>query len=152
MLVCISGVLGRADVAGFRRSADAHDREDGPPTERSQSALVKHDQQLPPASEVLRAPDDHINSALTGNPPFVAAAIPLRISPPLLNRHVAAQCHPFGSHVDKTVRGDDPAALRIRTDLSATLFAAEPDEYDGGELLGEAPMDHAGSSCRPEAS
>jgi PKHD-type hydroxylase len=29
------------------------------------------------------------------------------------------------------------SSFRIRTDLSATLFLAEPDEYDGGELVVE---------------
>src|SRR5262249_38764979 len=41
----------------------------------------------------------------------------------------------FGVHVDNAVRGDVLTGLRIRTDLSVTLFLSEPDEYDGGELV-----------------
>ncbi len=43
----------------------------------------------------------------------------------------------FGVHVDNAVRGDPLTGLRIRTDLSVTLFLSEPDEYDGGELIVE---------------
>ncbi|NEM56040.1 Fe2+-dependent dioxygenase, partial [Escherichia coli] len=43
--------------------------------------------------------------------------------------------HHFGIHVDNAVRGDKLTGLRIRTDLSVTLFLSEPEEYDGGELV-----------------
>jgi len=135
MLVCISGVLNKAEVADFRRAMDAHDWEDGRSTAGAQSALVKQNQQLPPDSEVSRTLGNRIISALTANPRFLSAAIPLRIFPPLFNRYAAAEGHHFGIHVDNAVRGDYLTGLRIRTDLSATLFLAEPDEYDGGELV-----------------
>jgi PKHD-type hydroxylase len=41
----------------------------------------------------------------------------------------------FGSHVDGSVRLMPGTGDKIRTDLSATLFLAAPDSYDGGELL-----------------
>ena len=135
MLVCISGLLSKADVADFRRLMDAHDWEDGRSTAGAQSALVKQNQQLPPDSELSRSLGNRIISALTANPRFLSAAIPLRIFPPLFNRYASAQGHHFGIHVDNAVRGDYLTGLRIRTDLSATLFLAEPDEYDGGELV-----------------
>jgi PKHD-type hydroxylase len=135
MLVCISGLLGKADVAEFRRQMDAHDWEDGRSTAGAQSAMVKQNQQLPPDSELSRTLGNRIISALTANPRFLSAAIPLRIFPPLFNRYASAQGHHFGIHVDNAVRGDYLTGLRIRTDLSATLFLAEPDEYDGGELV-----------------
>src|SRR4029077_154972 len=43
--------------------------------------------------------------------------------------------HRFGVHVDNAVRGDPLTGARIRTDLSATLFLSEPEDYDGGELI-----------------
>jgi PKHD-type hydroxylase len=45
--------------------------------------------------------------------------------------------HHFGVHVDNAVRGDVLTGLRIRTDLSVTLFVSEPEQYDGGELIVE---------------
>jgi PKHD-type hydroxylase len=58
-------------------------------------------------------------------------------NPPLFNRYVASGGHHFGLHVDNAVRGDRLTGMRIRTDLSVTLFLSEPDEYDGGELVVE---------------
>ncbi len=137
MLICVPGVLSKDDVADFRRIVDAADWEDGRSTAGAQSALVKSNEQLPPDSEVSRKLGNRVLSALTSNPRFVSAAIPLRIFPPLFNRYTAAQGHHFGVHVDNAVRGDHLTGLRIRTDLSVTLFLSEPDEYDGGELVVE---------------
>jgi len=135
MLICISGVLSKTDVADFRRVMDGCVWEDGRSTAGAQSALAKRNEQLPPDSEVARLLGNRIISALTANPRFLSAAIPLRIFPPLFNRYIGSDGHYFGVHVDNAVRGDRLTGLRIRTDLSVTLFLAEPDEYDGGELV-----------------
>jgi PKHD-type hydroxylase len=135
MLICIPAVLGKSDVADFRHIMDDCAWEDGRSTAGAQSALVKRNEQLPPDSEVARKLGNRIIQALTANHRFLAAAIPLRIFPPLFNRYVADGGHHFGVHVDNAVRGDQLTGLRIRTDLSATLFLAEPEEYDGGELV-----------------
>ncbi|ACF02464.1 2OG-Fe(II) oxygenase [Rhodopseudomonas palustris TIE-1] len=135
MLVCIPEVLPKSEVAEFRRLMDAADWEDGRSTAGAQSAMVKRNEQLPPDSDLARTLGRRIVSALTGNPKFVSAAVPLQIFPPLFNRYAASGGHHFGIHVDNAVRGDHLTGLRIRTDLSVTLFLAEPDEYDGGELV-----------------
>lgn len=140
MLVCIPQVLSKAEVAEFRAVMDAAAWEDGRSTAGSQSALVKRNEQLPPDGATARGLGDRIVKALLANPLFIAAAIPLHIFPPLFNRYGAG--HHFGLHVDNAVRGDPLTGMRIRTDLSATLFLAEPDAYDGGELIAE---DHYGS-------
>jgi PKHD-type hydroxylase len=116
---------------------DAADWEDGRSTAGAQSALVKKNEQLPPDSAVARQLGNRVISALTSNSRFISAAIPLQIFPPLFNRYTASDGHHFGVHVDNAVRGDHLTGLRIRTDLSATLFLAEPEEYDGGELVVE---------------
>jgi len=97
--------------------------------------MVKRNEQLPPDSEVARKLGHRIISAMTANPRFLAAAIPQHIFPPLFNRYAADSGHHFGIHVDNAVRGDKLTGLRIRTDLSVTLFLSEPEEYDGGELV-----------------
>ena len=140
MLVCIPDVLSRAEVAEFRGLMETAQWEDGRSTAGSQSALVKRNEQLPPDGELARRLGAAIVRALLANPLFVSAAIPLHIFPPLFNRY--GEGHHFGVHVDNAVRGDPMTGLRIRTDLSVTLFLAEPDEYDGGELIAE---DHYGS-------
>jgi predicted 2-oxoglutarate/Fe(II)-dependent dioxygenase YbiX len=95
---------------------------------------------VPPNGELSRSLGERIIRALTANPLFISAAIPRHIFPPLFNRYGVGQ-H-FGVHVDNAVRGDPLTGLRIRTDLSGTLFLSEPEDYDGGELLVE---DHYGA-------
>lgn len=133
MLLCVPDVLSKADVAEFRRIMDEADWEDGRSTAGAQSALVKHNQQLPPDGAVSRELGNRVLRAVAAHPQFIAGAIPLRIFPPLFNRYGVGQN--FGLHVDNAVRGDPHTGLRIRTDLSVTLFLSEPDEYDGGELV-----------------
>ena len=135
MLICVPDVLSKAEVAEFRGIMDAADWEDGRSTAGAQSALVKKNEQLPPDGETSRQLGRRVIQALTSNPLFISAAIPLHIFPPLFNRYGAGAAHHFGIHVDNAVRGDPLTGLRIRTDLSVTLFLSEPDEYDGAELV-----------------
>jgi PKHD-type hydroxylase len=135
MLICVPDVLSKTDVAEFRAVMDAADWEDGRSTAGSQSAEVKKNEQLPPNGELSRKLGERIVKALTASPLFVSAAIPRHIFPPLFNRYGVGQ-H-FGVHVDNAVRGDHLTGMRMRTDLSVTLFLSEPDEYDGGELIVE---------------
>jgi PKHD-type hydroxylase len=135
VLICVPDVLSKTDVADFRRIMDGCDWEDGRSTAGAQSAVVKKNEQLPPDSEAARALGNRVISALTANPRFISAAIPKQIFPPLFNRYAASNGHHFGIHVDNAVRGDRLTGLRIRTDLSVTLFLSEPEEYDGGELI-----------------
>jgi PKHD-type hydroxylase len=137
MLTCVPNVLSKDEVADFRRIMHDCRWEDGRSTAGAQSALVKSNEQLPPDSDIARKLGNRIVSLLTSNPRFISAAIPLHIFPPLFNRYAAADGHHFGIHVDNAVRGDRLTGLRIRTDLSVTLFLSEPDEYDGGELVVE---------------
>ena len=133
MLISIPDILGKQEVADFRRIMDAHVWEDGRSTAGAQSAEVKQNDQLPPDSKVARELGNRVVSALLANTQFISAAVPLRIFPPLFNRYTQGKF--FGEHVDNCVRGDHLTGMRIRTDLSVTLFLSEPDEYDGGELI-----------------
>ena len=135
MLICVPNVLSKAEVADFRAAMDAADWEDGRSTAGAQSAMVKKNEQLPPNGNLARRLGEAIVKALVANPLFVSAAIPKEIFPPLFNRYGAGQ-H-FGVHVDNAVRGDHLTGVRIRTDLSVTLFLSEPEQYDGGELIVE---------------
>jgi PKHD-type hydroxylase len=133
MLICIPDILSKNEVADFRRLMDAEQWEDGRSTAGAQSAEVKQNEQLPPDGATARKLGERVIRALTANPLFISAAVPLRIFPPLFNRYRPGQF--FGEHVDNCVRGDALTGLRIRTDLSVTLFLSEPEEYDGGELI-----------------
>ena len=135
MLLEIPDVLTIEQVAHARRLLDAADWVDGRVTAGHQSAQVKDNLQLPEEHPVARELGDMILGALQQSALFASAALPLRVFPPLFNRYQGGQS--FGSHVDNAIRQIAGTPLRIRTDLSATLFLAEPDEYEGGELIVE---------------
>jgi PKHD-type hydroxylase len=135
MLVHIPDVLTAEQVTDARRQLDAADWVDGRITAGHQSARVKDNAQLPEANPVAEEVGDVVLTALQGNPLFLAAALPLRVFPPLFNRYEGGQW--FGSHVDNAIRQIAGTGHRLRTDLSATLFFSSPEEYEGGELLVE---------------
>jgi PKHD-type hydroxylase len=135
MLLQIPDVLTSEQVAHARRLLDAAEWVDGRVTAGRQSAAVKKNEQLREDHPVARELGDVILAALQQNPTFVAAALPSRVFPPLFNRYQGG--HAFGNHVDNAIRQVSGTPHRIRTDLSATLFLAGPEEYDGGELVVE---------------
>jgi PKHD-type hydroxylase len=132
MLIAIPDVLTAAEVAACRADLDAADWTDGRVTAGAQSRTVKNNAQLPMASPVAQAWGDRILDALGAAPLFVSAALPFRTFPPLFNRYAGGQS--FGTHIDNAIRPIPGTAIKLRTDLSATLFLSEPESYDGGEL------------------
>jgi PKHD-type hydroxylase len=132
MLLQVPQVLTAEQVAQFRARMDGAAWVDGNVTSGHQSALAKNNEQIAEDSEEARELGDAIVAALGRNQLFFSAALPKRVFPPLFNRYRGGM--EFGNHVDGAVRVHGPSGLRIRTDLSATLFLAAPEEYDGGEL------------------
>jgi len=135
MLLTIPDVLNAAQVKRSLEILNAAEWIDGRVTAGHQSARAKDNMQLPEGSPAARELGDMILNALGQNPLFISAALPLRVFPPLFNRYQGGQS--FGMHVDNALRQIPGTAHRIRTDISATLFFAGPDEYDGGELIVE---------------
>ena len=132
MLTVIPDLLTPPQVARLRAELDAADWIDGNVTSGAQSALAKRNTQLPEDSAAARAGGSMVLDALAASPLFVAAALPLKVFPPLFNRY--AEGDAFGAHVDTAIRIRRGSDFRIRSDLSATLFLSDPDSYDGGEL------------------
>ena len=135
MLLQIPDVLTRDQVEHARQLLDAAEWIDGRVTAGHQSARAKDNVQLPEDHPTSRRLGDIILAALQRNSLFISAALPLRVFPPLFNRYQGGQS--FGNHVDNAIRQVPGSTMRIRTDLSATLFLADPSEYDGGELMVE---------------
>ncbi len=133
MLIAIPDVLSPAQVAEARAALEAAAWIDGKATAGHQGARVKDNQQLPVDSPVAQQVGAMILQALSGNPLFMAAALPLHILPPMFNRYSGGQT--FGNHVDGSIRTIPGTGRRLRTDLSCTLFLADPADYDGGELI-----------------
>jgi PKHD-type hydroxylase len=134
LLLQIPQVLTPEQVAEARRVLADADWVDGKVTAGFQSALAKRNQQLPEDSREAKELGATVTAALGSSLLFLSAALPARIFPPLFNRYEGGEA--FGDHVDNAIR-QTREGVRIRTDLSATLFLSEPEDYDGGELVVE---------------
>jgi PKHD-type hydroxylase len=133
MIVIMPRVLSAEQVAHCAAALARADWRDGRLTAGPQSARVKANEQVAESCPVGRAIGRMVVSEIERNPVFLSAALPHRVFPPLFNRYAPGMG--FGAHIDNALRAIPGTPYRIRTDCSATLFLAEPDAYDGGELL-----------------
>jgi PKHD-type hydroxylase len=133
MIIAIPDVLTPAQLAESRKILEAAEWVDGKITAGHQAASAKDNRQIPTDHPAARQVGGLIVQALGGHPLFLSAALPAHILPPMFNRYSGGQ--QFGTHVDGAIRGVPGTPHRLRADLSATLFFAGPEEYDGGELV-----------------
>jgi PKHD-type hydroxylase len=133
MIVQVTNVLNAEQIARCCEVMNRASWMDGRVTSGHQSAQVKDNRQLPENSPEARELGDMIVGALERNPLFITATLPLRVFPPLFNRYEGGES--FGAHLDNSIRQVPGTSLRVRTDVSATLFLSAPEEYDGGELV-----------------
>lgn len=133
MIVQIPEVLAGEQVAAMRAALLDAPWVDGLATAGHQGAAVKRNRQLAEGTPLALALADQVLAALERHPLFISAALPGEVYPPMFNSYEGGET--FGTHVDNAVRLLPGTGRKIRTDLSATLFLAEPDTYDGGELL-----------------
>jgi PKHD-type hydroxylase len=135
MMVHVPKVLSPEQVARCREVMVKAAWVDGRVTAGHQSEKVKNNLQLPETSPEARELGDMVLGALGRNGLFFSAVLPKQVFPPLFNRYDAGMV--FGSHVDNAIRSHATEPVRIRTDVSATLFISAPEDYDGGELTVE---------------
>jgi PKHD-type hydroxylase len=138
MMVQIPALLSAEQVAHIRDQLGGTDWVDGKVTAGAQSAGAKNNLQVPEDAPAARALGEIILTALGRNERFMSASLALRVFPPLFNRYDMGMA--FGPHIDNAIRFVKPslgsgAPIRLRTDLSATLFLTDPSDYDGGELV-----------------
>jgi PKHD-type hydroxylase len=125
-------LLDAAQLQEARRLLQDAPWAEGKATAGSQAVLAKNNEQLPPDSDPAQGLRALITGALERSPRFLAAALPRKLFPPQFNRYAGAQ-NAYGPHVDNAVRFT--SNLRVRTDLSCTVFLSEPSEYEGGDLV-----------------
>lgn len=135
MLLTIPEVFTADQVGQIRQRLDSAEWVDGRVTAGHQSSLAKDNMQIPEGNPVAKEVGELILQTLGQNLLFISAALPMKVFPPLFNRYSGGQS--FGTHVDNAIRHVKGTSHRVRSDLSATLFFSNPDEYDGGELIVE---------------
>jgi len=133
MVLTIPNLLGASQITEILKVLGTAEWVDGKATAGYLSSRTKNNEQVPEGHPVARRLGNLILDELDKNPLFIAAALPMRVLPPLFNRYTAGQA--YGGHIDGAVRPVAGTPFRVRTDLSATLFLTEPGEYEGGELV-----------------
>jgi PKHD-type hydroxylase len=140
MLLHVPNVLNPDELKSLGQLMAQAEWTDGKVTAGTQSAQVKRNIQLPEATEDAEAARLIVLKALNRNALFFSAALPKKIYPPLFNQYREGM--DFGAHVDNAVRTHAISGVNVRTDISCTLFIADPDEYEGGELVVEDTYGH----------
>jgi len=131
MLVAIPDVLSAEQLSHIRRVLEGTAWIDGRKTAGDQAGRVKNNLQVPVDSPAAEQLGQIVLQALAANPTFTAATLPARVLPPMFNRYDVGMT--FGAHVDGSIRS--LPGIRLRTDVSSTLFLTPPEDYDGGELV-----------------
>ncbi|ARU05278.1 Fe2+-dependent dioxygenase [Comamonas serinivorans] len=135
MLLHLPQLLTADEVRQCRSALEAAEWADGKATAGHLAARVKRNLQLPLDSAVGRQIGNLILDRLGAHPDFMAAALPLKVLPPRFNRYEGGGT--YGNHVDNALFTIPGTAIKVRSDLSSTLFLSSPDEYEGGELVVE---------------
>lgn len=135
MLLVIENLLSKPDVARLREQLSSASWKDGAETAGTRSVSVKQNLQLSVTDPLARELGNVILGQLGQSAEFISAALAEKIFPPVFNQYQNGG-H-YGLHVDSALMRVPQADITIRSDISATVFLSEPDEYDGGELVVE---------------
>ncbi|MEZ5763643.1 MAG: Fe2+-dependent dioxygenase [Xanthobacteraceae bacterium] len=128
----IPDVLTADEVRHCRGLLDRAAWHDGRLTAGHIAARAKNNQQLSQDDPLSAELSSFVLERLGRAHRFIAAALPLKVLPPRFNRY--ADSGNYGDHIDNAIFTLPGSGIRIRGDLSATLFLSDPDEYDGGDL------------------
>jgi len=142
MQIVIGNVLSAEEVATVRAALAQATFVDGRETAGFAARLVKNNRQAA-SSRKLDGVRKLVSERITGNDVFRLAVRPKALTPIMFARYEKGMN--YGSHVDDALMGG------MRTDVSFTLFLAEPESYQGGELViesasGEEPVKLAAGS------
>ena len=134
MLLNIPEVITQDEVRHARELLKTAPWTDGRASAGVQARQVKNNEQLPHDCDAAKQIRAMVLRGLDRHAIFFSAALPKRVFTPRINRY-GGEANTYGNHVDNAIRFAPDTGLRVRTDISCTLFLADPDEYDGGELV-----------------
>lgn len=140
MMLRIPSLLTPDEVRDCRQALEQATWQDGRTTAGSLALKVKSNLQLPIDSPIAAQLGHLILDRLGRNPLFLSAALPLRVLPPRFNRHEGGGT--YGNHIDNALFVIPGTAIKVRTDVSTTVFFSDPEEYEGGELIVEDTYGH----------
>jgi len=128
-MLCIGDVLDKREAAAIRSEVENLTFVDGRATAGWAARLVKDNEQADADDNQLKALRSRIAERILQNEIFQLAVRPKALTPLLISRYKPGK--QYGTHVD------DALMRGMRTDVSFTLFLAEPETYEGGALVVE---------------
>lgn len=140
MMLRIPGLLSPDEMRQCRKALQEASWQDGRATAGHLAAQVKSNLQLPLDSAVGRDVGNFLLDKLGRNPLFMSAALPLKVLPPRFNRYEGGGT--YGNHIDNSCFTIPGTAIKVRSDVSTTVFFSDPEAYDGGELIVEDTFGH----------
>ncbi len=135
MFLHLKNILTLDEIHTARALLDADDAPwvDGRLSAGGQALAHKRNEQLSQDSAQSQQLRALVLAALQRDALFFSAALPKKIFNPLFNRY-SGESNFYGDHVDGAVLRCKSPEQWVRSDISCTLFLAEPEEYEGGEL------------------
>src|SRR5262252_2493150 len=130
MMLCIGDVFDKDEAAAIRSEVEDLNFVDGRATAGWAARLVKDNEQADADDNQLKALRSRIAERILQNEIFQLAVRPKALTPRLISRYKPGK--QYGTHVD------DALMRGMRTDVSSTLFLAEPETYEGGALVIES--------------
>src|SRR5215467_13414960 len=130
MMLCIGDVLDKREAAAIRSEVENLTFVDGRATAGWAARLVKDNEQADADDNQLKALRSRIAERILQNEIFQLAVRPKALTPLMISRYKPGK--QYGTHVD------DALMRGLRTDISFTLFLAEPETYKGGALVIES--------------
>ena len=130
MMLCIGDVFEQAEATALRSEVDCLRFEDGRATAGWAARLVKDNEQAHGNGDQIELLRSRIADRILQNEIFQLAVRPKALTPLMISRYKAGK--QYGTHVDDALIGG------MRTDVSFTLFLAEPETYEGGALVIES--------------
>ena len=131
MIVILDQILGPDELASLRSRLEKCRWSSGI-SAGSQAKQVKNNEQVPESDPQLSDLRTIVMRALNRSEQLITAVLPFKILPPNFNRYTPEHSH-YGLHTDSSLR-PLPDGTYLRTDVSATLFLSDPEDYEGGEL------------------
>ena len=121
MLLTLSNVLTTDDLSRIRELIAQAPWVSGRESAGRQAVAVKNNEQMPHDCDAAREIRAIVLRGLDRHPQFFSATLPKRVFPPRVNRY-GGDSNAFGNHVDNAIRFAPDSGLRIRTDISCTIF------------------------------
>ncbi len=143
-IVTIDGFLDRGDLEAVLDRVDTGQFLDGSVSAGGGNLEVKHNREMAPEQQYVEVVKI-VERAVRASEELNFAVFPRAVTRAIVSRYDEGMS--YGSHIDSAIMGFMTQGQAygpfgqnyVRSDFSMTVFLAEPDTYEGGELSFDSP-------------